>query len=494
MVKQLKSEAYIIILTCCVLILHLSITYADYIRNLWMIIFVCNILLTRYIKSKHNRKKVWILNFIFLIFVFNSRIYLTNNQSFDRDYDNGKSKEYVLELLSYKNDILDFGLSKFNRVKIISTIPHNENLVGRLATIYNSDNPNFKKSDSLIIGNVNECTNGISIKNIRDLQSKELFTKKGCENTENFLNNIIIYESVQFGWSMLTGSKIYLKDAIRSKFISTGTMHLFAVSGLHIGFFYLIISLIFKPIRISRIYLIVLKLSICSFFLHAIDSPYSGIRALLMISVFELSHLITRRYSNISSFCLAVLIMNFFNKEIIFSVSAQLSFTVVLFILFVIQDNSILKDNKVFSYKNIFLIFIISFSASAGSLILVLDHFDYFSFTSILVNVLITPFLFIFYSVNLLFFVSYFLFNSLILFVPQVMLYEIIYYIIDLGFFVTSIISSSKKFDFDLNDFTHFVVFIFLLFSFCFKIKPRFRFLIIFIYYSLFWGFCFWLS
>jgi len=252
--------------------------------------------------------------------------------------------------------------------------------------------------------------------------------------------------------------------------------------------------LIFNPIRISRIYLIVLKLSICSFFLHAIDSPYSGIRALLMISVFELSHLITRRYSNISSFCLAVLIMNFLNKDIIFSVSAQLSFTVVLFILFVIQDNSILKDNKVFSYKNIFLIFIISFSASAGSLILVLDHFNYFSFTSILVNVLIAPFLFIFYSVNLLFFVSYFLFNSLILFVPQVMVYEIIYYIVDLGFFVTSIISSSKKFDFDLNDFTHFVVFIFLLFSFCFKIKPRFRFLIIFIYYSLFWGFCFWLS
>ena len=64
-------------------------------------------------------------------------------------------------------------------------------------------------------------------------------------------NSKLTSNAKAFITAFLTGDKTFFSKEERSLYQSTGTMHLFAVSGLHFGILYLILRFVVKKISLS---------------------------------------------------------------------------------------------------------------------------------------------------------------------------------------------------------------------------------------------------
>ena len=199
---------------------------------------------------------------------------------------------------------------------------------------------------------------------------------------------------VSFGWAMLTGSKSLIGDSFLDKLRYTGTLHLFAVSGLHIGFLYMFITVLCFPFK-NKFYInLPLKILFCLLYLILIGMPQTGLRALLMIIFFEITCFLRIKNKSIIFFCLTCITFIIFSKDSVFNLSNQLSFTIVLFILFILNNNSFLRFLKSIVLKYFILLFFISLAASSGSFFIILDYFGKFAYLGLPVNIFISPLLF----------------------------------------------------------------------------------------------------
>ena len=92
--------------------------------------------------------------------------------------------------------------------------------------------------------------------------------------------------------AMLLGEKEQLLYEQKPRFMETGTMHLFAVSGLHIGIITLFIAQLLSCFRIHRHGVKLLTLPMIFIFIQTIGCPPSAMRAFIMITVYWLSLLL----------------------------------------------------------------------------------------------------------------------------------------------------------------------------------------------------------
>ena len=76
------------------------------------------------------------------------------------------------------------------------------------------------------------------MKNVRTLNGTNTKRLKYLSREKRKVTEILEHKSISFGWAMLTGSKEFLTKTSQNLFLETGTIHLFAVSGLHIGLIY----------------------------------------------------------------------------------------------------------------------------------------------------------------------------------------------------------------------------------------------------------------
>jgi len=108
------------------------------------------------------------------------------------------------------------------------------------------------------------------------------------------------------------------------RFKKIGTSHLFAISGLHFGLFYLFIGSVFSwgstRLRIS------LKIALSFIFLIWIGPVYSATRAFLMLLYSEVAKLCHRKVDFITLFCVSNLVILFWRPYALLSTSFQLSF------------------------------------------------------------------------------------------------------------------------------------------------------------------------
>lgn len=190
---------------------------------------------------------------------------------------------------------------------------------------------------------------------------------------------------------------------------------------------------------------------------------------------------------NIVFFCITLILFLFLDTTVLHSISVQLSFTVVLFILFSLEN---LKQKNDYSPLNLSFLLIVSISASSGSALLLIDYFGHFSFVGILVNVLISPIIFIFYFINILFFSLYFSIDSSLIISFQVFIYDIISYIIESGVELSKFLPNQEIRDLNINNIIHFCLFILILFTFCFQIPAKIRIFSVSVYYVLLWITC----
>ena len=136
--------------------------------------------------------------------------------------------------------------------------------------------------------------------------------------------------------AMTTGKRGEITPSLREKYSASGTSHLLAVSGLHIGIAFLLINLLLLPLvllnygnvvrSVMAVALIWLYVWLCGF------SP-SAVRAAVMFSALQLSFASLRNYSSINILASTAFVMLLFDSHLLFDISFQLSFIAVAAIL-----------------------------------------------------------------------------------------------------------------------------------------------------------------
>ena len=154
----------------------------------------------------------------------------------------------------------------------------------------------------------------------------------------------------------------------------------------------------------------------------------------------------------------------------LFSISFQLSFTTVLFILFIIKENKL----KLFSFlisQRIFSYFMICLSASCGSFFLVLDKFGYISFFSFIVNFFINPIVLIAFILSIINIITFFYSESDVIFYFMDFLYSNLLNFIKY-FYELEVSILKERLFVNIPDFLHLFIFLSILYLY-FTVPPK---------------------
>ncbi|WP_026968665.1 ComEC/Rec2 family competence protein [Algoriphagus terrigena] len=139
-------------------------------------------------------------------------------------------------------------------------------------------------------------------------------------------------ESRQIAAALLLGQKESLDREIRNAYAETGTMHILAVSGLHVGIIYAILLFPLKGIRLTsrqrKSYLVLVVVLIWIYAVLTGFSP-SVIRAATMFSLLTAGQMRDRKPSPWNILAFSALIMIVMDPAVIFEVGFQLSYLAV---------------------------------------------------------------------------------------------------------------------------------------------------------------------
>ena len=203
-------------------------------------------------------------------------------------------------------------------------------------------------------------------------------------------------EAYSFISAITLGYKADLSDDLKEAFRASGTSHVLAVSGLHVGIIYIIIISLFSFLGKRGKALIIKQLLIllCLWgYVFITGMPVSVIRAAIMLSILCIGKMFNRKGLNYNTLAVAAFFTLIINPFHLFDVGFQLSFSAVFSILF-FQP----KISKLFAPKNkiivyIWSLFTVSLSAQSGVFPLVLYYFGTFPTYFFITNLLVLPFI-----------------------------------------------------------------------------------------------------
>lgn len=122
-------------------------------------------------------------------------------------------------------------------------------------------------------------------------------------------------------------------DEFLPAFRQTGTLHLFSVSGLHVGMFGLLLWLVLRPLGFTRRQSVLIIVPLIFFYALATGAKPSSLRAATMISLALGGFLLDRPASAANSLAAAALVLLGYDTNQLFMPGFQLSFLVVASIL-----------------------------------------------------------------------------------------------------------------------------------------------------------------
>jgi competence protein ComEC len=210
--------------------------------------------------------------------------------------------------------------------------------------------------------------------------------------------------------ALLTGDQNSVSTEVREDFNRTGTSHILAISGLHIGIVATASFMLFKYIlSFFNLFLqnawtrkgaaILSVIPVIIYGLLAGMSP-STQRAVIMVSVFLMSFLIEKEHDIINTLAVAAMLILILHPPSLFLISFQLSFFSVLFIILGMEYTIYGRDRrKDFAeegwrqrmQKKIAAFFLVSFFAVLGTLPVVMYYFNQVSLVGLAANCIAVP-------------------------------------------------------------------------------------------------------
>jgi competence protein ComEC len=131
---------------------------------------------------------------------------------------------------------------------------------------------------------------------------------------------------------MTLGDKSALSSEVKDIYSITGASHVLALSGLHLGIIYMLLSILLAHRRRFWLSQVVIILSIWAFAVMTGLST-SIVRSATMISIYGLLSVAGRNKSSLNVLCFTAILMLLFSPTLLFEVGFQLSFMAVLSIL-----------------------------------------------------------------------------------------------------------------------------------------------------------------
>jgi len=227
--------------------------------------------------------------------------------------------------------------------------------------------------------------------------------------------------------AMTVGDKSLLTKELRQRYSDAGGSHILALSGLHLGIIYMVLSLVFfvrrPPVhRMGRYLLssILLLIAVWGYVFLA-GLPLSMIRSAVMITIFVLVQLFHRQPLSLNSLALAAVVMLAYNPMNILDVGFQFSFCAVAAILLFYQPLfSLFGPLRSPLLRWLWGMVAVSLSAQLGTAPLVIYHFGQFPNYFLLTNFIVIPVATVVLFGTVLLFLLLFLSKLFSLFLPFV--------------------------------------------------------------------------
>ncbi len=217
-------------------------------------------------------------------------------------------------------------------------------------------------------------------------------------------------ESLRLQWAMLLGWQTALTAEVSEPFMRSGTMHIFAISGLHIALIAGIFVALLRALTLPRLLCGLIVIPIIWFYTGATGWQASAIRSTVMMTVIIAGWMLRRPTDLLNSLAAAACIILVWQPEQLFQASFQLSFFVVLSIALLSPPIEALRK-RVFKLDpllpfdlrprwqrtgiriggTVWKCFAVSLAAFIGSMPLTAYYFHLFTPGSLLANLIVVP-------------------------------------------------------------------------------------------------------
>lgn len=292
--------------------------------------------------------------------------------------------------------------------------------------IYSEGKVNFKRGDNLILksavnlpfkpSNYHQFDYGKYLKHkkipavcyIKDITDVKKIS--GGNVFYTFIENIREYFSIAiednikdkkiraFLSAVILGDQDMLENKMRDRFLKTGTIHVLAVSGLHLGIITMLVFFVLGFCFTKRNCIYIFTLLFIAGYALIVGLRPSVLRAFIMVAVFITARLIGRQNSLINTLFIAACFVLLINPYDMYSVGFLFSFTIVFFLItltpkvssYLLGKQEIANRFSPIKKKSIYF-FSGCLVAQAAVFPLVLYYNNLFSLSSFFVNVVLIP-------------------------------------------------------------------------------------------------------
>lgn len=243
---------------------------------------------------------------------------------------------------------------------------------------------------------------------IRTTNEDIIFHKKGTSTlkgiAEKYRNHIISKlkthafnpNELSIIQALLLGQKRDIDKKLYKDYAAAGAIHILAISGLHVGILFMILSYLFSFLESlpkgKKIKSILVLIILWCFALMAGLSP-SVVRAVTMFSFFAIAESLERPTNSFNTLFLSYFFLLLIKPLWLFHVGFQMSYLAVFFILWIQPKLYKYYIPKYYFDRLVWSILTVTFSAQLGILPLSIFYFHQLPGLSFLTNLIILPFL-----------------------------------------------------------------------------------------------------
>lgn len=196
--------------------------------------------------------------------------------------------------------------------------------------------------------------------------------------------------------ALVLGEKKDIDKNLYEDYAAAGAVHILAVSGLHVGILYIILSFLLSPLKRWKygiiLHSILVLLMLWGFAVLSGLSP-SVTRAVTMFSFFALAKLYNRKTNALNTLFISLLSLLIFNPLWLFHVGFQLSYLAVFFIVWLHPIFDRIGYSKYWAVRKIGSIASVTLCAQIGVFPLTLFYFHQFPGLFLITNIVVLPFL-----------------------------------------------------------------------------------------------------
>lgn len=193
--------------------------------------------------------------------------------------------------------------------------------------------------------------------------------------------------------AMTLGAKSFITDKLRDAYSATGTSHILALSGMHLGIIYSLLS--FFAVGRRRVWRELLLMVAIWVYVFVVGLSPSVVRSALMLTVYSFLGIDGRHRMSLNALAFSAIVILLFNPLSLYDISFQLSFMSVAFILLYtrrlcsIVPLSFQQSHPMVKY--VWQLLCVSMVAQLGTSPLVVYYFGSFPVYFLVANLIVIP-------------------------------------------------------------------------------------------------------